>query len=238
MNNKEKVHDGYDIATYINYSFIAVALVAILLIKLVYTPSTISGRSMDHTLNDGDVLVFSKLAMQVRGLNRGDIVAIGTEIEGKKVNIVKRIIALPGDNIKILDNNVYLNDIHIKEDYISEGNYTFGHVDMDMGDKQYYVMGDNRVNSSDSRDSAIGVIEKKEILGLVINNKIYRTKRGKEMDLARQEVMDNDINNEGQVDLEEFNTPKDEDPIELEEPNTPKVIEELNTPKVIEPEVL
>ena len=58
------------------------------------------------------------------------------------------------------------------------------------------------------------------------------------MDLARQEVKDNDINNEGQVDLEEFNTPKDEDPVELEESNTPKVIEELNTPKVIEPEVL
>lgn len=141
-------------------------------VRLIYAPSKISGTSMESTLHDGDTLAYSYLAMKIHGIQRGDILAINTKIQGKDNNIVKRVIGLPGESVQVYDDHVYINDQLIIEPYLDEDTYTSGHVDIVLGKDEYFVMGDNREESLDSRDDRVGIVTKDEIIGLVIRNNI------------------------------------------------------------------
>ncbi len=143
------------------YPYLIIVLVVVLFRTFIATPVRVDGASMKSTLNDGDILILNKLD---RNYKRFDVVVI-------KVNntkIVKRIIGLPGESIEYKDNELYINGEIIEDvSLVRTGNFTLDSIyNLDeIPENYYFVMGDNRSASSDSRDFRIGLINKKNIVG-------------------------------------------------------------------------
>jgi signal peptidase I len=125
------------------------------------TLMSVSSTSMAGTLQVGDVLVFEKSTQ----VTRGDIVAF----ERDGVLLLKRVIAIPGDQISIsLDGTVYLNGVTINEEYLSGTVSDGGDVDypLTVPEGKLFVIGDNREESVDSRDNLVGLVSLDEIMGV------------------------------------------------------------------------
>lgn len=135
-----------------------IIIVVVLLIKVyIFTPVIVNGPSMMNTLHDKDVMILDKIGMRLNGIERFDIVVIQT----KNNKIIKRVIGLPGETIEYKNNKLYINDKEIKDSYGNNVTYDFEKVK--IPDNMYYVLGDNRTDSVDSR--IIGVVPKDDILG-------------------------------------------------------------------------
>ena len=147
------------------YPYIVIIVVVVLFRTFIATPVRVNGGSMESTLNDGDILILNKLD---NNYNRFDVVVINKKVSGKKTKLIKRIIGLPGETIEYKDNELYING-EILEDVtiIRTGNFNLDELyNIDkIPEGYYFVMGDNRVNSSDSRDYRVGLIKKSEIVG-------------------------------------------------------------------------
>ncbi len=144
------------------YVLIVVAAIAILAASLFLPVLQISGSSMEPTLSDEDVVVLWK----TNHFDTGDLV--GFYYQNKL--LLKRVIAGPGDMVNIDDEgNVYVNDELLDEPYLAVK--SLGESDLDypyqVPENRYFVMGDNRTTSIDSRSSAIGCIEVDQIVGKV-----------------------------------------------------------------------
>lgn len=148
------------------------ALIILCIRMFVIFPVKVEGNSMDSTLITGEKYLVNKIETP----ERGDIIVFESPFEEGK-NFVKRVIAEEGETIEINNGNVYINDKKIKEDYIEEHKRSLDIGETLMEDKEkemisddsYFVMGDNRLNSTDSRnfgeikkDSIKGVLMKKE----------------------------------------------------------------------------
>lgn len=149
--------------------FLFVVLVSFFIIKYVGQRTDVIGDSMKETLHDGDNLILNKISYRFKEPERFDIIVFPFR-NGSGKNYIKRIIALPGETIRI-DNEgvIYINDVELKESYGREviknpGNAIDG---ITLGDGQYFVMGDNRNNSEDSRFDEVGLVSRKEIMGKV-----------------------------------------------------------------------
>ncbi|MCD8018109.1 MAG: signal peptidase I [Clostridiales bacterium] len=145
------------------YALIVVAAVAVLIATMFLPVLQVSGTSMEPTLEDGDVIVLIKTG----DFETGDLV--GFYYQNKL--LLKRVIAGPGDIVDIDDKgNVYVNDELLNESYVTEK--ALGESDREypyqVPDGRYFVMGDNRTTSIDSRSTAIGCIETDQIVGKVI----------------------------------------------------------------------
>ncbi|MGI6077804.1 MAG: signal peptidase I [Fastidiosipilaceae bacterium] len=145
---------------WIKYLGVAV-LIGIGLTTFVVQRNEVMGSSMDPTLKNGDQIVVQKLSRYWHGIDYGDIVTIhGSSVPGSEgtmdEDIIKRIIGCPGDHIQIMDNHVYLNDKLLEEPYLLSGTETVQinekWLDVKLGEDEYYVLGDNRNASRDSRD--------------------------------------------------------------------------------------
>ena len=142
---------------------VVVAAVAVLIATLFLPILQISGDSMAPTLQHDDILVFIKSSK----FERGDL--IGFYYQGKI--LIKRVIALPEDEVAIdADGNVYVNAELLEEPYVTEK--CLGDCNLEFPYKVpgtgYFVMGDQRTNSVDSRNSIIGSIEQDDIIGKVL----------------------------------------------------------------------
>ena len=130
----------------------------------------VSGESMNPNLENNDYLIVKKPFLNYFDYKRNDIVVFKTEIKtsiNSKKDLVKRIIAIEGDEIQIKDGKVYLNSKLLFEDYIKNKN-TEGNIDLIVAKNSFFVMGDNRKVSFDSRYELIGVINEEDILGKVV----------------------------------------------------------------------
>lgn len=145
------------------YALVVVAAAAVLVATLFFPVLQISGSSMEPTLSDEDIVVLLKGG----NFEAGELVAFYYQ---NKL-LLKRVIAGPGDIVNIdSEGNVYVNDELLDEPYVTEK--ALGEGDRDypyqVPDERYFVMGDNRATSIDSRSSAIGCIETDQIVGKVI----------------------------------------------------------------------
>lgn len=145
------------------FTLITVAAVAVLIATLWLPVLQIYGTSMTPSLQDGDIVVSSASNQ----LSQGDIVAF---YYNNKV-LVKRVIALPGEWVNIdEDGNVYVNNFMLEEPYVDEK--SFGSCDIELPyqvpENKYFVMGDHRSVSTDSRNVAIGCVSEEQIVGKIM----------------------------------------------------------------------
>lgn len=124
---------------------------------------------MYPTIHDRDVLLMEKGSVMFDNLNQGDIISFRQNVSnGKSVFYIKRIIGVPGNTVEIKDGKVYVNEDLIQEDYLPKDLETLTPDGKDirvlLDEDQYFVLGDNRNNSKDSRFTDVGVVEKKQII--------------------------------------------------------------------------
>lgn len=147
----------------------AVAIIAALfIVTFIGQRVTVDGPSMESTLQNGDNLICDKISYAFIKPKRFEIVVIHP-YQGKKDRWIKRIIGLPGEEIRIdEEGNIYINGEILEEDFGREviKNAGIAAQTIKLGDDEYWVMGDNRNNSRDSRE--IGPIPKKQIVGRAI----------------------------------------------------------------------
>ncbi len=140
--------------------YISIILFIILLRTFIITPVRVNGDSMNNTLHNGEILLLDKISYKFNDVDRFDIVVINYNGE----RLIKRVIGLPGETLKVSDGKLYINDKLIKEDYLDEVTNDFIY-DGVIKENCYFVMGDNRDDSLDSR--YFGCFDKVNISGKV-----------------------------------------------------------------------
>ena len=128
---------------------LALALAIFLLLQTTIQSSIVEGSSMQPSLENGQRLIVVKAVYHFRDPQRGDIIIIHPPVAAPEKQWVKRVIGLPGDTVEVKNHTVYVNNKALTEPYIRETpNYTMKLVTVEPG--QYFVLGDNRNNSTDS----------------------------------------------------------------------------------------
>lgn len=154
---------------------IAVILAAIVLFFI--RPTIVKQSSMENTLHENDYMIMYKQAYRNHEPERGDIIifqsTLADEDSGLDKLLIKRVIGLPGDEISIIDDQLYINGEYYPEDYLKDG-YTPAFEIPPAGETftvpegMYFAMGDNRVGSIDSRRSEVGCVALDQIKGKVV----------------------------------------------------------------------
>lgn len=136
----------------------AILIIIVVLIRtFLVTPIKVNGTSMVNTLQHGDTMILNKIGMKINGIKRFDIVVIKTSDS----YLIKRVIGLPGETIEYKDGKLYINDKEYKDPYYKNNTLDFEKTKIPKN--YYFVMGDNRGNSIDSR--ILGSIKEEDILG-------------------------------------------------------------------------
>lgn len=169
---REKPDLLMEILDWVKYILFAI-LLGLLIVTFVVQRNSVIGHSMDDTLNDQDQLIVEKVTKWFNGIQHGDIITITTKglpYHDGDINIVKRVIGIPGDTVEIKNKAVYVNDVKINEPYLRPNTSTeqlnAKYNKVTLTDGQYFVLGDNRGNSTDSR--VFGPVDKSLIIGEVL----------------------------------------------------------------------
>lgn len=142
--------------------FVGAFVVAYLLSNFVIVNAKVPSGSMISTINIGDKVIGFRLSYLFNDPERGDIIMFNAPDKENTIYI-KRVIGLPGDTIVIKDNQIYINDKLLEEDYLkNDWTCNPGTTEYKVPKGEYFMMGDNRNNSSDSR--VWGTVKKKEII--------------------------------------------------------------------------
>lgn len=143
------------------YPYLIIIVVVVLFRTFIATPVRVDGASMNSTLKDGDILILNKLD---NSYERFDVVVINVN----NSKLIKRVIGLPGENIEFKDNELYIDGKKIDDietsrtaDFSLEELYEIDEIP----EGYYFVMGDNRGNSIDSRDYRVGLVKENDIVG-------------------------------------------------------------------------
>lgn len=150
-------------------SLITAVVVVMLIRSFLFTIISVDGPSMSDTLLDGDRLYVSVLDMRMNGPDRFDVIIC--KYPGRSDQYVKRVVGLPGETIEVKEGVLYVNGTIVEEPFLSEertvrfnkASNNFGPIVIPEG--EYFVMGDNRDNSNDSR--SVGTITEDMVIGKV-----------------------------------------------------------------------
>lgn len=155
-------------------SFVAYILIVLLctwmIVTFVVQRTVVDGSSMMPNLHDADQLFVDKISYRFRDPERFEIVVFPPGYEEKGINYIKRVIGLPGETVQILpDGTILINGEVLEENYgaeVIDPEHIFRASEpVLLGEDEYFLMGDNRNNSMDSRLPVIGNIKKDEIIG-------------------------------------------------------------------------
>lgn len=171
MNEKENkeeygpltLHDILEMVIYVACVF----LLALLIVTFVGQRTVVSGSSMETTLSDGDNLIIDKVSYKFRAPKRFEIVVF-PEPGQKDTYFIKRVIGLPGETIQITqDGKIYINGQVLEENYGREVILDPGNalIPITLADDEYFVLGDNRNNSLDSRYQDVGPLKADRFVG-------------------------------------------------------------------------
>ena len=147
--------------------YIAVVLcITFLVVRYVGQRTQVDGQSMENTLFDGDNLIVDKISYRFTDPKRFDIIVFPYHYK-EDTYYIKRIIGLPGETVQIRDGEIYIDGAILEEDYGKETMLTSGRAadQIQLGEDEYFVLGDNRNHSEDSRFDDVGNIERSEIIG-------------------------------------------------------------------------
>lgn len=148
--------------------YIVIVVVVVLIRTFIITPVRVDGDSMKNTLKNGDILLLYKLS----SINRFDIIVLDEEKDNEK--IIKRVIGMPGETVAIKNGKIYINDKVIDDEYAYGETSDYNKVT--LKDDEYFILGDNRLISKDSR--YFGPIKDNEIKGKIIFRLFPFTKIG------------------------------------------------------------
>ena len=155
--------DVLETITFVGSLFIVVYL-------FIMTPNQVKGASMEPTFKSGDYILTSKITYKFRSIQRGDVIIFKSP-KNPDIEYIKRVIGLPGDKIVITKGQVFLNDQPLNENYTAtitnvwENGFLKENEPFIVPENHIFVMGDNRMRSSDSRD--FGPISIQSVDGLV-----------------------------------------------------------------------
>ena len=138
-----------------------------LIITFVGQRTRVSGSSMETTLSNGDNLIVDKLTYHFKEPKRYDIIVFPYKYE-ENTYYIKRIIGLPGESVQVIDGYTYINGEQLAGDiYGAEVMESAGIAaePITLGEDEYFVLGDNRNHSSDSRDPSVGILKRKDLMG-------------------------------------------------------------------------
>lgn len=171
----ERVKEKNELLEWIK--IIGTALLCVFIIRFfLFNPIAVDGASMMPTLEDGDKVVINKIGPKLADYDRFDVIVFETN-EGEKY--IKRIIGVPGDHIKYENDSLFINDKHYEEAYLEDykqeligsGTLTEDFTledylgEIKVPDDHYFVLGDNRQRSKDSRNQLVGFVPKEKVLG-------------------------------------------------------------------------
>lgn len=177
-NRDDERYDSYDsgeeressilreLGGWILYILIIIGL-TYLIITFVGQRTRVSGSSMETTLHNGDNLIVDKLSYRFRDPKRYDIIVFPYKYE-ENTYYIKRIIGMPGETLQIKDGYVYIDGEQLTSDIYGNELIEDPQTAEDpvtLGEDEYFVMGDNRNHSMDSRDPSVGVLKKSDLMG-------------------------------------------------------------------------
>ncbi|MDD2957986.1 MAG: signal peptidase I [Lachnospiraceae bacterium] len=145
---------------------IIILVLTFLVVHFIGQGTEVSGNSMRPTLEDGDKLVVDKISYRFINPGRFDVVVFPFQYK-KDTYYIKRIIGLPGETVQIIEGQIYINSTVLQENYGNETIEKSGLASgpITLGEDEYFVLGDNRNNSSDSREPSVGNIRREAIVG-------------------------------------------------------------------------
>ena len=147
---------------------LVVLLLTFLIVKYVAVRTEVIGPSMEPTLYNEDNLIVQKFTYHFTDPERFDVVVFPFK-HGERTYYIKRVIGLPGETVQVKDGEVYINGELLGETYgleqIEEGKEGIAIDPITLGKDEYFVLGDNRNHSSDSRDPSVGILTKDDLIG-------------------------------------------------------------------------
>lgn len=175
--NKESTQDERFRSIYHEIVFLIGTIITFFVLFKVVTFNHVPSESMENTIRINSIICISR---NVKTINRYDIITFNKTIEkdGKKIsdNLIKRVIGLPGDTLTFSDNNIYVNGDLVDDSFVKYKTFTYKNETIVVPDEKYFVMGDNRGNSYDSRNW--GFVDRSEIKGKAIYTLLPLSKSG------------------------------------------------------------
>jgi len=169
FKKREIIYRPYEPVMKFIVDIVLIICAAYLLVMAFFTNVSVVGHSMNDTLNDGDVVLINRIAYDFGSPDRYDVVVFEPKVANVSEYYIKRVIGLPGETVQIKDGRVYIDGRLLEDDVIDTQIYNAGTASepVKLGANEYFVLGDNRNNSDDSRFSNAGLVSLDSIIGKV-----------------------------------------------------------------------
>ena len=163
MDENKKIEEGHGSAV---WEFIKVVVISVAIVLPIRTyiaqPFIVSGASMEPNFHNGEYLIIDELTYELRLPERGEVVVFRYPLNPSEF-FIKRVIGLPGEKVEIKNGKITINGLELAEPYLLANLETAPNVKMELTENQYFVLGDNRLQSSDSR--RWGALPKEKLMG-------------------------------------------------------------------------
>lgn len=158
-------------AAFLEYAIYLFIIVFVLFLapKFLMEKILVDGSSMEQSLYDGEQVLIEKVSRYFNGPDRFDVVVFTKNHGTYNKTYIKRVIGLPGETVQIIENRIYINGEELPESFGKDPMDTVGIASEPilLGEDEFFVLGDNRKVSVDSRDRAVGAVSKDELDGVV-----------------------------------------------------------------------